>query len=78
MLQQFSVSGDRNIQMNFDALFAHNNRFYLGAHSGKEITSFNVAELPCGAQCYDSDSHTLKILTADESGSKLWKTIQFV
>ncbi len=66
---------EKNIKMNFDNLFSHINRYYLGSLTSREIDRLNISELPCGAMVYDSINHSLKVLS-DQNGEKIWKTIQ--
>ena len=76
MLNSYKVQSDKNIHNNFNSLFSHINRYYLGSLSGLEISKINVNELPYGAMVYDKTSHCVQVLT-DNAGLKTWKPLNF-
>ena len=76
MLNNHSTTKDKNTKMNFDSLFSHLNRYYLGSISSDELNRLDIKELPFGAMVYDRTNHHLKVLT-EQSGAKNWKTLSF-
>lgn len=76
MLNNYSTTKDKNTKMNFDSLFSHLNRYYLGSMPADELNKLDTRELPFGAMVYDRTNHRLKVL-AEQSGAKNWKTLSF-
>ncbi len=76
MLNNHSTTKDKNTKMNFDSLFSHLNRYYLGSISANELNRLDTRELPFGAMVYDRTNHQLKVLT-EQAGEKNWKTLSF-
>lgn len=76
MLQRYPVSADKNTSRNFDAVFNHVNRYYLGSLSDAEIVNLNTNDLPFGAMVYNRTAHTLSVLT-DSEGDKVFKPLSF-
>jgi len=62
--------------MNFDSVFSHLNRYYLGSMTTGELDRLDTRELPYGAMVYDRTGHQLKVLSK-QSGTKNWKTLSF-
>jgi|GEM_PF-2067633 len=68
---------EKNIKINFDNIFSHLNRFYLGSLDSSGIQRINVSDYPAGAIVYDNTSDALKILSG-QGASKCWKTINII
>ncbi|MCD6461002.1 hypothetical protein J7L67_10105 [bacterium] len=76
MLNSYKVESDKNIRNNFNSLFSHINRFYLGSLSGDKLDKINTSQLPYGAMVYDRTHHCVKVLT-EQTGVKVWKSLDF-
>ncbi len=76
MLNNYSTTKDKNTKMNFDSLFSHLNRYYLGSMTADNLTEIDTKELPFGAMVYDKTNHKLKVLS-EQSGKKKWKPLSF-
>ncbi|MEW6534527.1 MAG: hypothetical protein AB1454_02765 [Candidatus Auribacterota bacterium] len=76
MLHRYPVSADKNTSRNFDSIFNHVNRYYLGSLTDTEISRINTSDLPFGAMVYNRTAHTLAVLT-DADGDKVFRPLLF-
>lgn len=74
MLYRHPVSTDKNAQRNFDALFNHVNRYYLGSMTASEVSRLDADTLPYGAMVYNRTNHALCVLTS-VNNEKMFKPI---